>query len=186
VNAFNPSSKLSAIACYCLSTSSLRISDSGIVFFFFLFISYSFPTSGILINPAVLLEIFCYYLGQNFVYLSISTLVWLLGKQLNIYIYRLTVERPFALARMLMNIVVLRLCIQCGRPESEREGKNRREHSDRTRKREKDCPIFLSVLSFFLFHRRALAFSHSLLPLTATIIIITTNETADFIKKILY
>ena len=113
-----------------------------------------------------------------FVYLSISTpLVWLLSKQLNIYICIRRLERPRAplLVHMLMNIVVLRLCIQCGRPENEKERKgkkNSREHSDRARTSERgnDCPAFLSVLSLsvFLFHRYALAFSHSLLPLTAT------------------
>jgi hypothetical protein len=53
-----------------------------------------------------------------------------------------------------MNIVVLRLCIQCGRPE--REGEKRKitiEHARGEREREKeeeDCPIFFSVLSLFL------------------------------------
>lgn len=42
-NVFYPSSKLSAIACYCLSTSSSGISDSGRVFFLFVLSQHSFP-----------------------------------------------------------------------------------------------------------------------------------------------
>jgi hypothetical protein len=150
VNAFNLSSKLSAIACYCLSNSSSRISDRGIVSFVFVLIDYLFPTSDI----RMIIFFFC-VCAIVFVYFSISTstLVWLLGKQLNIY--RSTVERPRVHEHCRLKI------IHTMRTTSERERekrKNRREHSDRGAR----ISLFFFFCSFshFLFHRRSLVFSH--------------------------
>ncbi len=89
-----------------------------------------------------------------FVYFSISTstLVWLLGKQLNIY--RSTVERPRVHEHCRLKI------IHTMRTTSERERekrKNRREHSDRGAR---ISLFFFCSFSHFLFHRRSLVFSH--------------------------
>lgn len=79
-----------------------------------------------------------------------------------------------------MNIVVLRLCRQCGRPANERarerderKEENRREHSDRAR------ISFLFILSFFVSSTYARVFSFC----TTIDRHRHSNETTDFMKE---
>ena len=96
-----------------------------------------------------------------------------------------------ALVSMLMSIVVLRIMhtLRTTR-KSRRRGKIAIEHeSERTNERERErtrLSSFSSLFSRFFIDTYALVFSHSLLPLTATIvavviIIATENEASDFL-----